>query len=121
MNVIPPVEIGAWLACLFFVVALFNQSTKAWFNVRGKPTPLEQQEATQSIATRVERLEVCQCEQARRLEAVEEESQKMRDKLGTEIDKVFHRVNAVADIAATMSGELKGIHMQLGLLLNRRR
>ena len=132
MNVTPPVEIAAWLGCLYFVVGLYNASTKAWFNLRGKPTPIEQQEATQGIATRVSRLEVCQCEQLRRLDGVDVEARHMREEheegarrlrelLSAEIDKVFRRVNAVADSSSVMTGELKGIQMQLAMLLNRRR
>ena len=121
MNVTPPVEIAAFLACAYFVVALFNALARAWFTVRGKPSPIEQQQATQGISERVGRIEVCQCEQARRLGDVEDESRRMRALLGSEIDKVFNRVNAVADSTATMAGEMGVIRSQLAALLERSR
>ena len=120
MTLTPPVEIAAFLACAYFVVALFNALSRAWFTVRGKPTPIEQQQATQGIAERVGRIEVCQGEQARRLGDVEAEARRVRALLGSEIDKVFNRINAVAESTATMAGEMGVIRSQLAALLDRR-
>lgn len=120
MNLSPPVEIAAFLACAYFLVALFNALSRAWFTLRGKPSPIEQQQATQGISERVGRIEVCQKEQARRLADVEEEARRVRALLGSEIDKVFNRVNAVAESTATMAGEMGIIRSQLAMLLERR-
>lgn len=120
MNFSPPVEIAAWLGCLYFVVALFNASTKAWFNVRGKPTPFEQQQATQHISERVTKIESCQGDHGRRLTDVEAETRRLRKRIGTEIDKVFNRVNSVATDVATGNGALEVIKSQLTILISRR-
>ena len=120
----PPVEIAAWLACLVFVITLFNQLSKAWFTLRGKPSPIEQAKATGDISERVSKIEQCigSCkhEQDRRLDALEIGQTEMRELISVEIDKVFRRVNNVADASATMTGELGIIKSQLNMLLNRR-
>ncbi len=124
MSVTPPVEFAAWIACLTFAVGLFNQLSKAWFTVRGKPTPAEQQSATNGISERVTKIEQCigSCkhEQDRRLDELEAGQRELRRMLGVEIDKVFDRVNAVADASATMTGQLGMIKTQLNMLLDRR-
>ena len=43
---VPPVQIGAWLACLAFTVMLANGLVKLWASVRGKPAPGELSERT---------------------------------------------------------------------------
>ena len=119
----PPMEIAAWLGCLYFTVSLYNGITKAWFNARGKPTPVEAQAAQAALTERVAKIETCigacKLEQDRRLDAIEESQTATRTLIGTEIDKVYNRVNAVADSTATMTGELKVITSQLNRLLTR--
>lgn len=119
MNVTPPVEIAAWLACLTFCVMLFNHLSKAWFTLRGKPTPIEQQQATSGIAERVSRIEVCVVDQSRRLVSLETDGTRTREHIAAEIDKVFRRINAVADMTSANNGQLSGIHSQLVQLLGR--
>ncbi|MCK9468155.1 MAG: hypothetical protein M0Q49_01955 [Porticoccaceae bacterium] len=109
----PPVEIAAFIACAYFSVALFNALSRAWFTLRGKPTPQEQQAATQGVGERVSRTEVCLADHARRLEALEALQQRQSDLLREEIDKVFRRVNSVADAVAGFGGELRALRMQL--------
>lgn len=120
----PPVEIGAWLACATFCVMLFNQLAKASFTLRGKPSPLDQAKATNDISERVGKIEQCigSCkrEQDRRLDALESSQAEMRELISVEIDKVFRRVNNVADASATMTGELGIIKTQLNLLIERK-
>ena len=121
MNFAPPMEIAAWLACLTFLVWLFNASAKAWFTLRGKPSPAETQAATSSLSERIAKIEncigSCKHEQDRRLDALELGQSEMRELISVEIDKVFKRVNNVADAAATIVGELKGLKETTGLLL----
>lgn len=125
MNFAPPMEIAAWLACLTFCVWLFNGAAKAWFTLRGKPSPADQAKATGDISERVSKIEQCigSCkhEQDRRLDALEIGQAEMRELVSSEIDKVFRRVNNVADASATMTGELGIIKSQLNMLLNRSR
>lgn len=120
----PPVEIAAWLACASFLVFLFNQASRAAFTLRGKPSPIEQAKATNDISERVGKIEQCigSCkrEQDRRLDALESSQAEMRELISVEIDKVFRRVNNVADASATMTGELGIIKTQLNLLIERK-
>lgn len=117
----PPIEIAAWLACAAFVVFLFNQLSRAWFTLRGKPTPIEQAKATNDISERVTTLEACvgkcKVEQDRRLDNLEEGQDELRELISTENGKIYNRVNAVADTCATIVGELKGLKENTGLLL----
>ena len=51
-------QVGIWLACLWFLVGLFNALTKAWGNLNGRdrdrlPDPLHTQEVTR-YATEVD-------------------------------------------------------------------
>ena len=124
MTSAPPVEIAAWLACLTFCVMLFNNLSKAWFTLRGKPSPAETLAATSSLSERIARIENCiggcKHEQDRRLDALENGQNEMRELVAVEIDKVFKRVNNVADASSTMTGELGIIKSQLNMLLSRR-
>lgn len=117
----PPVETAAWLAVLLFLVMLFNACSKAWFTLRGKPSPLETQAATYALARRVETIESCivNCkhEQDRRLDNLENSQREMSRHIGAEIDKVFNRVNATATAVDTTVGELTIIKQQLTLLI----
>lgn len=124
MNFAPPMEIAAWLACAGFMLWIFNQASRMWFTLRGKPSPAETQAATSSLSERIAKIEncigSCKHEQDRRLDALETGQSEMRELVSVEIDKVFRRVNNVADASATMTGELGIIKSQLNMLLNRR-
>lgn len=124
MNFAPPMEIAAWLACLTFCVWLFNGAAKAWFTLRGKPSPSESAAAAASLSERIAKIEncigSCKHEQDRRLDALETGQSEMRELISVEIDKVFKRVNNVADASAQMTGELGIIKSQLNMLLSRR-
>jgi hypothetical protein len=123
MNVTPPVEFAAWIACLAFAVMGFNQLARAWFTVRGKPSPAETAANSAALSERIAQIETrtcaCKKEQDQRIAALEAEQAKVRDLIASEIDKVFNRVNAVANLAATMNGELGIIKSQLNMLLRR--
>lgn len=117
----PPMEIAAWLGCLTFCVWLFNGAAKAWFTLRGKPSPEDQAAATNGIASRVSNIELCigkcKLEQDRRLEELEHNQDQLRDLILKENAGIYNRVNAVADSCATIVGELKGLKENTGLLL----
>ena len=115
----PPVEIAAALACLAFLVFLFNQLARAWFILRGKPTPEEQAERASSISERVARLAQGLDDQGRRLAALEKEQRDQRILIMEENGKVYNRVKEVAEDTNVMRGELKGIKDNLALLLQR--
>lgn len=119
----PPVEIAAWLACLTFCVMLFNHISKAWFTLRGKPTPAESAAAAASLSERIAKVEncigSCKREQDARLDALEASQAALRELVSTEIDKVFRRVNSVADLTAQSKGELDIIKSQLNILISR--
>ena len=124
MTVAPPLEIAAWLACAGFMLWIFNQASRMWFTLRGKPSPAETQAATSSLSERIAKIEncigSCKHEQDRRLDALETGQSEMRELISVEIDKVFKRVNNVADASAQMTGELGIIKSQLNMLLSRR-
>ena len=55
LNWEAPAAIGAWLACLFFVVALFNQLARAKQNFQGVPTASDvQQEIVKHFTPRAD-------------------------------------------------------------------
>lgn len=124
MDMTPPVEFAAWVACATFAVALFNQGSKALFTLRGKPSPLEQAAATSNISERVSRIEqcigACKAEQDHRLSALEDSQAELRRHISLEVDKIFSRINAVATLSATANGELGIIKAQLNMLLTMR-
>ena len=51
LMTVPPVQIGAWLACLAFTVMLANGLVKLWASVRGKPAPGEISERLTKLET----------------------------------------------------------------------
>ena len=124
MTTPDPIQLAAWLGCLVFMLGLFNQGSKALFTLRGKPSPAEAQAATASLSERIATIEhcigACKHEQDRRLDSLEIAQSEMRGLISIEIDKVFRRVNSVADASATMTGELGIIKSQLNMLLDRK-
>jgi hypothetical protein len=119
----PPVEIGAWLACIAFMLWIFNLASRAWFTLRGKPSPEEQQAVTNGIASRVASIErcigACKQEQDRRLDEIEKGQHAMRELIDEKIGDVFERVKETAEDTNVMRGELRGIKSNLDLLLSR--
>ena len=77
-NVTPPVEFAAWIACLAFAIMLFNQLSRAWFTVRGKPSPADSAAASAALSERIAKIETCTSackrEQDQRLDALEQQS-----------------------------------------------
>ena len=103
----PPVEIGAWLACLFFVLAMINQGQKFFFNVRGKPTPSEQAGATASLSEKIAKIGAVQHEHERRLDAFEK-------RLVEEVNGIYKRVNTTAEGVSRIEGKIDALLMQKG-------
>lgn len=119
----PPNEIVSWLACIAFMLWIFNLASKAWFNLRGKPTPVEQQAATNGIAARVAMIETCigkcKIEQDRRLDKIEETQTAMRELIDTKVGDVYERVKEVAEDTNVMRGELKGLNHTSTMILEK--
>ncbi|HOR97074.1 MAG TPA: hypothetical protein PLZ74_01735 [Kiritimatiellia bacterium] len=117
----PPAEIAAWLACATFAVVLFNQLSRAWFTLRGKPTPIEQAAATSAIRERVSALETSvvkhKAEQDRRLDKLEKAQEGLRDLILKENNLLYNRINACADACAAINGEIKLIEENSSILL----
>jgi hypothetical protein len=117
MNYTPPVEIAAFLACVLFLVALANQVATLWYRIKGKPTPAEMASASATLSERIGRIETCmgacQSDHGRRLSNLESHQENARKLIADEVDKVFNRVNNVADECANIRGELTGINRQL--------
>lgn len=109
-NFTPPVELAAFLAAAAFAIMLFNQAARAWFTVRGRPDPSEIAAASAALSARIGQLEVrfdaCQSDRNRRIEALELASSEMRGLLLLEVDKMYKRINAIADSSSRMDGKL---------------
>lgn len=123
MSFAPPVEIAAWLACASFVAFLFNQSARAWFTLRGKPTPLDQAMATNNISERVSKIEQCigSCkrEQDRRLDSLESSHAALRELLDKKVGDVYERVKETAEDTNVLRGEVRGIKANTDLILQK--
>ena len=89
-----PVEIGAWLACLAFILFLLNQGGTLVAKLRGKPSPEEQAEATADINTSLARIEQQQADHGRRLDAIEAHTANYDRFHNAEHDKLYNKVNA---------------------------
>lgn len=109
----PPVQIGAWLACLFFTVMLAYQLIKLWAALRGRPAPGE-------LSERITKVESAQTDHARRLKALERNDQTLRDIVDannqtlrdlilTENAKIYNRINEVAKGFYTLNGKVDAL------------
>jgi len=109
----PPVQIGAWLACLFFTVMLANGLVKLWAALRGKPAPGE-------LSERLTKVESAQTDHARRLKALEKNDQALSDLITTsnqtlrdlilaENGKLYERINAVAKDLYSLNGMVEAL------------
>ena len=86
-----PVEIGAWLACLAFILFLLNQGGTLVAKLRGKPLPEE-------TGAKIEEL-------GRRLKALEEQNTRRDENDREEHNRLYNKINACAEGVA----EIKGI------------
>ena len=119
---ISPIDIASWLACAFFLVALFNAAAKAWFTLRGKPSPTETRAATEALTARLAIMEkcltTCRIEQDRRLSHLENTQKEHSKELLLQINALYNRINPSAESIAEIKGELTGIKSQLSMLLH---
>ena len=113
LMTVPPVQIGAWLACLAFTVMLANGLVKLWASVRGKPAPGE-------LSERLTKAEATLGEHSRRLKALEKNDQALSDLITTsnqtlrdlilaENDKLYERINAVAKDLYSLNGMVEAL------------
>ena len=113
LMTVPPVQIGAWLACLAFTVMLANGLVKLWASVRGKPAPGE-------LSERITKTEAVLDEHSRRLKALEKNDQALSDLITTsnqtlrdlilaENGKLYERINAVAKDLYSLNGMVEAL------------
>ncbi len=124
----PPVELAAWLASAAFVTLLFNQAAKAWFTLRGRPSPRESAAADAALSSRMGKLEQrhenCAKANGARIGVVEvavdelrrahlDETRRIYDKVSRDIGGVHNRINAVAESNAGISGQIDSLRTLL--------
>ena len=95
----PPVQIGAWLACLAFTVMLANGLIKLWAAVRGRPAPGE-------LSERITKTEAVLDEHSRRLKALEKNDKDLRELILAENGKIYDRLNEVAEAVHSLRGKV---------------
>jgi len=109
LMTVPPVQIGAWLACLAFTVMLANGLVKLWASVRGKPAPGE-------LSERITKLETISDLHAKRLKDLEKNDKELRELFIAENTKIYNRVNQIAETLYILVGKVEaalkngGIH-----------
>lgn len=96
----PPVQIGAWLACLAFTVMLAYQLIKLWSALRGKPAPGE-------LSERITKLETISDLHAKRLKDLEKNDKELRELVISENAKIYNRVNQIAETLYTLVGKVE--------------
>ena len=96
---VPPVQIGAWLACLAFTVMLANGLVKLWASVRGKPAPGE-------LSERITKLETISDLHAKRLKDLEKNDKELRELILAENGKIYDRLNDVAEALHSLRGKV---------------
>jgi hypothetical protein len=102
LMTVPPVQIGAWLACLAFTVMLANGLVKLWASVRGKPAPGE-------ISERLTKLETISDLHAKRLKDLEKNDKELRELFIAENTKIYNRVNQIAETLYTLVGKVEAV------------
>ncbi|MDD2241159.1 MAG: hypothetical protein PHI93_10970 [Kiritimatiellae bacterium] len=121
MPITAPIGFAAWLACLVFSVMLFNACSKAWFTLRGRPSPSESLAATNALAARIAVIETCingcKPEQDRRIDILEKNQVELSNLILDQINKLYNRLNPTAETLAGLEGEMKAINTQLTFLL----
>ena len=95
----PPVQIGAWLACLAFTVMLANGLIKLWAAVRGRPAPGE-------LSERITKTEAVLDEHSRRLKALEKNDMDLRKLILAENGKNYDRLTEVAEAVHSLRGKV---------------
>ena len=98
----PPVQIGAWLACLAFTVMLANGLVKLWASVRGRPAPGE-------LSERITKLETISDLHAKRLKDLEKNDKELRELFIAENTKIYNRVNEIAEVLYTLVGKVDAL------------
>ena len=98
----PPVQIGAWLACLAFTVMLAYQLIKLWSALRGKPAPGE-------LSERITKLETISDLHAKRLKDLEKNDKELRELVISENAKIYNRVNQIAETLYTLVGKVEAV------------
>ena len=97
LMTVPPVQIGAWLACLAFTVMLANGLVKLWASVRGKPAPGELSER------------IVLDEHSRRLKALEKNDKDLRELILAENEKLYKRINGIAEDLYSLLGKVDAL------------
>ena len=98
----PPVQIGAWFACLAFTVMLAYQLIKLWSALRGKPAPGE-------LSERITKLETISDLHAKRLKDLEKNDKELRELVISENAKIYNRVNQIAETLYTLVGKVEAV------------
>ena len=96
---VPPVQIGAWLACLAFTVMLANGLVKLWASVRGKPAPGE-------LSERLTKTESVLDEHTRRIKALEKNDKDLRELILAENGKIYDRLKEIAEDLYSLTGKV---------------
>lgn len=99
LMTVPPVQIGAWLACLAFTVMLANGLVKLWASVRGKPAPGE-------LSERITKTEAVLDEHTRRIKALEKNDKDLRELILGENEKIYDRLKEIAEDLYSLKGKL---------------
>lgn len=99
LMTVPPVQIGAWLACLAFTVMLANGLVKLWASVRGRPAPGE-------LSERITKTEAVLDEHTRRIKALEKNDKDLRELILAENGKIYNRLNEVAEAVHSLKGKV---------------
>jgi FtsZ-binding cell division protein ZapB len=102
LMTVPPVQIGAWLACLAFTVMLANGLVKLWASVRGRPAPGE-------LSERITKTESVLDEHSRRLKALEKNDKDLRELILAENEKLYKRINGIAEDLYSLLGKVDAL------------
>ena len=102
LMTVPPVQIGAWRACLAFTVMLANGLVKLWASVRGTPAPGE-------LSERLTKAESALDEHSRRLKALEKNDKDLRELILAENEKLYKRINGIAEDLYSLLGKVDAL------------
>ncbi len=99
LMTVPPVLIGAWLACLAFTVMLAYLLIKLWAALRGKPAPGE-------LSERITKLETIIDLHAKRLKDLEKNDKELRELFIAENGKIYDRLKEIAEDLYSLTGKV---------------
>ena len=102
LMTVPPLQIGAWLACLAFTVMLANGLVKLWASVRGKPAPGE-------LSERLTKAESALDEHTRRIKALEKNDKDLRELILAENEQLYKRINGIAEDLYSLLGKVDAL------------